>query len=1225
MKTPITKISAALLLATSNFGFAQEKPGGFQREVWTDVWGGGLWHLRNSPRYHQKPQLVEFMEGAVAPSNVGEKYGQRLRGYITPKVSGEYVFWIASDDNAELSISPDDSKFNKRPIALICGLGHGHGMDYVKPLDFEGFETQKSRKIQLEAGKRYFIEALHKEGMGDDHLALAWTPPGKDREIIPSEVLTSYDGEAADLDKDGLPDSWEENHRFSQADNGEAQLENGPLGDPDGDGWLNWEECQNGSDPRKPEVQQGALTQEIWYGVSGESMADLHANWRFFFPGDRRALVRGFDIKEEIGADQFGMRLRGYLTPTVSGAYRFAIKGDDNCEFWISDSESKFEVQRLAWIESGGEKRGFTERDEWEKFDSQLSKEIRMEAGKSYFVEVLQKEGWYDGHVDVCWIPPGSESREVIPPSAIRSYLPTLEDSDDDDLPTDWEKRYGLDPDNNGYDDGPLGDPDRDWIPNWIEYRSGSNPVVAEVKEGAYTDEIWWDLKGNRLEDLTQSDKWFEGAHWTSLESGVFGTQARGDNFGLRLRARLKPPVSGSYRFWIAGDNHCALWISDDDQKFKKRKIAWIEGPGTGVAGDYVEPRSWDELSSQRSKEITLEEGREYFIEVILKEGSGGDHVEVAWQVPGQDRESLSSEYLNSYLVGESDSDDDYLPDTWERRYGLNPKDNGLEDRAREGEAGDFDGDRLSNHEEYLAGTDPGKADTDGDGINDYDELKVYGSSPTVKDASPPRLVREFDLTQGQNVTDWMPNENGSMTSLTRRGKMDFEFELDEAGIYLVDFQGETVGYAEYVPEIAVACLVNNLKVGDTRVAREGSRTRWLTQWLPAGRHRVTIQNNNVHKDALLKVNELRLFRQDGEDRDGNGIPDWLEKYYQATNSIHVSTTESYVSPCCVEGSARFFELCTLNGGEIPISRSVGQQWYANVPLNENGTTPIEISFDQGSQKITPSLTWLETDLFALGGESLRVRVGDSLKIGAGDFGDTGLEISLNGGIQGTAFSGAPLIIAFSSPGTHLLEGVAEGGEAIQVGISVYDASFGNTFSVAGGYPRIWEVPSIPQELALEYDQELLAEEVFLGEGQPRCFSVNAPADSVLQSTVLTRVSPGGPIAASTQVNVFDMINLSDSQDQFVIKTLSDGTKIIESTFGILGTIPEDLSVSLEFFVTDCLFENGDTTLELIASDFDESGQARVRMYKGSGHEGGLWTCHYVRPFANDRFLPADQ
>ncbi|MFC1640639.1 hypothetical protein ACFL2D_01170 [Patescibacteria group bacterium] len=46
----------------------------------------------------------------------------------------------------------------------------------------------------------------------------------------------------------------------------------------------------------------------------------------------------------------------------------------------------------------------------------------------------------------------------------------------------------------------------------------------------------------------------------------------------------------------------------------------------------------------------------------------------------------------------------------------------------------DSDNDRLTNMEEAEAGTDPKKADTDGDSLSDYEEIKQHKTNPLSQD-----------------------------------------------------------------------------------------------------------------------------------------------------------------------------------------------------------------------------------------------------------------------------------------------------------------------------------------------------------------------------------------------------------------------------------------------------------------------------------------------------------
>ena len=66
----------------------------------------------------------------------------------------------------------------------------------------------------------------------------------------------------------------------------------------------------------------------------------------------------------------------------------------------------------------------------------------------------------------------------------------------------------------------------------------------------------------------------------------------------------------------------------------------------------------------------------------------------------------------------DSDDDGDGIPDLWEL-------DNGLDPLLASDAALDPDGDNASNLEEFLAGTDPALADTDGDGLADGAEIAI--------------------------------------------------------------------------------------------------------------------------------------------------------------------------------------------------------------------------------------------------------------------------------------------------------------------------------------------------------------------------------------------------------------------------------------------------------------------------------------------------------------------
>lgn len=85
-----------------------------------------------------------------------------------------------------------------------------YSLSWTNFREWNKYGTQKSATIQLEAGKKYYIEALHKEGGGGDHLSVAWTLPNGTMEapiagnrLSPFAASNSDDDDDDDDDDDG--------------------------------------------------------------------------------------------------------------------------------------------------------------------------------------------------------------------------------------------------------------------------------------------------------------------------------------------------------------------------------------------------------------------------------------------------------------------------------------------------------------------------------------------------------------------------------------------------------------------------------------------------------------------------------------------------------------------------------------------------------------------------------------------------------------------------------------------------------------------------------------------------------------------------------------------------------------------------------------------------------------------------------------------------------------
>ncbi len=165
---------------------AQQPGGTILREFFRGIGGGGVGDLVNNQAFKDdKPTETVQLKMFEAGQGGGNDYGSRVRGYIHPPATGAYVFWIATDDQGELKLSTDEDPAKAKTIATVrewCGE-----RDYTK------FPAQQSQPIELKAGRRYYIEALHKQGGGGDHISVAWRlPNGTEEKPIPGNRLSPF-------------------------------------------------------------------------------------------------------------------------------------------------------------------------------------------------------------------------------------------------------------------------------------------------------------------------------------------------------------------------------------------------------------------------------------------------------------------------------------------------------------------------------------------------------------------------------------------------------------------------------------------------------------------------------------------------------------------------------------------------------------------------------------------------------------------------------------------------------------------------------------------------------------------------------------------------------------------------------------------------------------------------------------------------------------------------
>ncbi len=253
------------------------------------------------------------------------------------------------------------------------------------------------------------------------------------------------------------------------------------------------------------------------------------------------------------------------------------------------------------------------------------------------------------------------------------------------------------------------------------------------------------------------------------------------DDFGIYAFGKINIAEAGPRTFGVNSDDGFELRIDGE------------------LVAEFPDPRG----SSDTFGTADLTEG-EHDLELWFYERGGGAQVEMFVNTNlGQVEDFADGEFVLLPAFGEAsaDVDNDTLSDFWE---------NGFFGNLDETADGDPDGDELANSAEEDAGTDPTKADSDGDSLNDSEELagdpvtdplradtdsdglsdseeKTAGTNPTLRDTDGDKYGDGFEVTEGHDPLDASsPGNQGGGPILTRvdAGKLTSIDDLFIDGVF---------------------------------------------------------------------------------------------------------------------------------------------------------------------------------------------------------------------------------------------------------------------------------------------------------------------------------------------------------------------------------------------------------------------------------------------------------
>lgn len=422
------------------------QPGTIVRTFYEGLNGNAVSDLTsNTAKFPNNPDSQTVHTSFDGDPEHGENFGSTMTGYLIPPTTGSYTFWIASDDSSELWISTNSTPGSATVRARVNGS--------TSRYEYNRFATQQSSAIPLVAGQVYYIEARQKEGIGGDHLTVAWQGPGFSRQVIPGRYLAPYSinfapripattmqvrNDAIDgftVGKVPVTDvNAQDTHSFTivsgsgsavfgvDASTGRIFVKNSAALTTGSSYTLGIRATDSGSPARtgsgtitiqvtdSQTIRVNGIVRQIWRNYTGANLSGLATHPGYPNSPDETRNLTSFDAGS-LGFNQYVSRIRAYVVPPTTGTYRFYISSDDHSELLLSPNATP--VARVNnWVDPRS----------WTAQAGQASPARTLVAGQRYYIEVRHRQGTGGDDLAVAWTTPENGTPTIIPGSALEPF-----------------------------------------------------------------------------------------------------------------------------------------------------------------------------------------------------------------------------------------------------------------------------------------------------------------------------------------------------------------------------------------------------------------------------------------------------------------------------------------------------------------------------------------------------------------------------------------------------------------------------------------------------------------------------------------------------------------------------------------------------------------------------------------------------------------------------------
>lgn len=542
----------------------------------------------------------------------------------------------------------------------------------------------------------------------------------------------------------------------------------------------------------------------------------------------------------------------------------------------------------------------------------------------------------------------------------------------------------------------------------------------------------------------------------------------------------------------------------------------------------------------------------------------------------------------------------------------------------------DRDGDLLTDVREAQLGTDPLKADSEKDGLSDYEEIEIYGTNPMepdsdfdgvadvieTKELGSDANVADFNKTstvavsipgsQGKGITgEWTADENsGDIYCSNRRGEVAFNAEVPENGIYYINIDVNDRFDLSY--ETKVDFYVDGKFVGFKTIDIKGytpATIKIFTPWIAAGSHEIKMLWENARIGRHLNIKKLDLITLGGTDNNANGTKDWMENAVAKRNTL-ASVTSSKVSPAIVRGTARFPELIAVKG-PASVKTLANSEIIQSVTLTAGSAVTVETSFENKAKNVSNTISWTPTDI--LTEKETTLIQGQSLLLTAGD-----VSADSPATIDGSSVT-EPTVKAFNEAGTFTIQAVnGEQTDSITVNVLpkyelLKEDGSEQYFAMREGHQRVINLSemNIPKGAVIEADSRLKKFEqtetqlkITIDENKSRFLTV--------------KDKESGTIIGRIHLEGFQFFGIEET-GMTVKNTNEDGSVVLTMPL-ISSPALDDVSYKMNIFLSGVVFTDGTTSMVFNKDSFDEIGSTVVELIKTSAARKTAG-CHHIEMY----------